>query len=191
MAIFLKMHSIRAFKHELDKFVLMPIYFLGVEKYKQLVYACIYRKMHLIDGLKANILVKNNIMALKDLMIDLANFITFISSCNVWIAIIARQRGQPLRKKLMADTTVFLPPNSKSLVSVMHGALLCNRDFFFQPMQQSHFTLFAHLISHDTRKMLVWNDFSNAILIPRNTNLVLSSKLYMRIVFKQFLIRKL
>lgn len=131
MAVPLKVRGIRASKHESDEFVSMPIYFLGVDEHKQPVYTCIHRAMHLIDSLKANLLVGNDIIAPKGIMIDLANSTTFITSCNVWIAITARQRGQPLRKKLMEDTTVSLPSNSESLVPIIHGALPCDRDFFF------------------------------------------------------------
>lgn len=131
MAVSLKVRGIEASKHESDKFVSMPIYILGVNKHKEPVYTCIYHEMHLIDGLKANMLVGNDIITPEGIMIDLANSTTFITSCNVRIAITARQRGQPLRKKLVADTTISLPPNSESLVRVMHSALPCNRDLFF------------------------------------------------------------
>ncbi len=91
MAVPLKVRGIGASKHESDEFVLMPIYFLTFDEHKQPVYARIYRKMHLIDGLKANMLVGNDIIALESIMIDLANPTAFITSCNVWIAITARQ----------------------------------------------------------------------------------------------------
>lgn len=116
-------------------------------------------------------LVENDIIAPEGIMIDLANSIAFITSCNVRITITARQRDQPVRKKLMADTTVSLPPNSKSLVPVMHGALLCKRNFFFHPVQKLHLTLFAHLIGHGTGKVLISNDYPNAVLIPRKYRL--------------------
>lgn len=38
-------------------------------------------------------------------------------------------------------------------------------------MQQPHLTLFAHLISHGTRKVLLRNDSPNAVLIPRKHRL--------------------
>lgn len=83
IVVFLKVHSIKTFKHKLDKFILMLIYFLRIDKYKQPVYACIYYKIHLIDSLKANMLVKNDIIMLEGIIINLANFIIFISSCNI------------------------------------------------------------------------------------------------------------
>lgn len=131
MLVFLKVRGIRASKHELDKFLLISIDFLGFDEHKQPVYARIYREMHLVDGLKANILVENDIIAPEDIMIDLANSTTFITSYNVRIAITARQKGQPLRKKSMADIMVSLLPNSEYLIPVIHGTLPCNRDFFF------------------------------------------------------------
>ncbi len=129
MAVPLKVRSIRASKHESDECVSMPIYFLGVDEHKQPVYARNYREMHLLNALKANILVGNDIIAPEDIMIDLANSTAFIISCKVRIAIKAGQRGQPLRKKVMADTTTSLIPNSESLVPVAHDTLPGDRDF--------------------------------------------------------------
>lgn len=83
MAVPLKLRSIRTSKHESDKFVSMSIYFLEVDKHKQLVYTYIYCKMYLVDSLKANILVENNIIVLEGIMIDLANFTIFITSYNI------------------------------------------------------------------------------------------------------------
>ena len=131
-AVPLKVRNIRASKHESDEFVSMPICFLGVNKHKQPVYTRIDREIHLVDGLKANMLLGNDTIVLESIMINLANSTTFTTSCNVQIAIKARQRGQPLRKKLMADTTIFLLSNFESLVLVTHGTSLGNRDFFFQ-----------------------------------------------------------
>ena len=171
MAVLLKVRGIGASKHEIDEFVSMPIYFLGVDEHKPPVYARIYRQMHLVEGLKAKMLVKNNIIAPEGIMIDLANSTAFITSCNVRIAITARQRGHSLRKKLMADTTISLPSNSESLIPVTTGTLPSDCDFFFQPVQQPHFTFFAHLINNDTKKVLVRNDFPNAVLILKEHRL--------------------
>lgn len=109
----------------------MPINFFEADEHKQPLYSCIHRQMYLIGGLKANMLVKNNINGPKSIMIDLANFTAFIINYNIWIVITDRQKGQLLKKKLMADTIVFLPPNFQSLVLVLHSALPSNRDFFF------------------------------------------------------------
>lgn len=93
MAVLLKVGDIGAFKYESDEFCLITIYFLGVDKHKQPEYTCIHHDMHLVDGLKANMLIRNNIIVPESIMIDLVNSIAFISSWNVRIAIIARQRG--------------------------------------------------------------------------------------------------
>ncbi len=138
MAVLLKVRGIEASKHESDEFVSMPIHFLEVDEHKQQVYPRIYREMQFVDGLKASMLVENDIIAPECIMINFANSIAFITSCNVRIAITTRQQGQPLRKKLIADTTISLPPNSESLLPVAYGTLQGDSNFFFQLVQQSH-----------------------------------------------------
>ncbi len=87
--------------------------------------------MYFVDGLKVNILFGNDVITPEDIMIDLANSTMLITRCNVRLAITARQRGQLLRKMLMADITIFLPLNSESLVPVTHDTLPGDCDFFF------------------------------------------------------------
>lgn len=70
MAFPLKVHGIRASKPESNKFVSIPIYFLRIDKHKQLVYTCIYYKMYMFDNLKANMLMRNDIVVSKNIIID-------------------------------------------------------------------------------------------------------------------------
>lgn len=91
--------------------------------------------MDFVNSLKANMLVENDIIIPKGIIIDLANSTIFLTSCNIWIAITAKQKSQLLRKKPIANTTAFLSFNCRSLVLVIYGALLGNHNFFFQQVQ--------------------------------------------------------
>ncbi len=54
-------------------------------------------------------------------------------------------------------------------------------------MQQPHFVLFAHLISHDMKKVLVCNDSTNAVLISRRDSLGTVTKVIYKNYFQPVL----
>lgn len=83
MAVLLKVRRIGSTKHNSDDFVSVPLYFLGRDKNKQLVYAQIDRKLHLVDGLKADILIGNNIIGLQRISINIAKKTALVASCGV------------------------------------------------------------------------------------------------------------
>lgn len=184
MAVSLKMRGIGASKHELNEFILMPIYSLGVNKHKQPVYAWTHREIYLVDGLKANMLIENDIIMPEDIMIDLANTTAFITSCNIKIAITARQRGQPPKKKLMADTTVFLLSNSKSLVPVIYGTLSRNRDFL-SSRYSNHILLYLLIwLAMVREKSLFTITPQTPLWFIGSIDMISSPKLCMRIISK-------
>lgn len=81
MVTFLKVRGIEISKHELNKFISMFLYFPDIDLTNRPAYAHIHRKLYLVDGLKANLLVGNNILAMERVVIDLANKSAMISSC--------------------------------------------------------------------------------------------------------------
>ena len=116
MVTLLKVRGIKTSKHELDKFVSMFLYFSGINLTKRMAYAHIHREFYLVDGFKANLLVGNNILATKIVIIDLANKSAMISSCQVTISITASPRGRPVQTKLLIDRSLTIPPKSETLM---------------------------------------------------------------------------
>lgn len=77
----LKIRNISSSKHKLDKYIFILIYFSSINIINHFDYAHIYGKLYLIEGLKANLLVGNNILAIKKIFINLANKMAIISYC--------------------------------------------------------------------------------------------------------------
>lgn len=64
MPVLLKVKGISAFKHELEKFILTMVYILGFDGNGYKVYVSIICELHLVDGLKANMLVENDVLCI-------------------------------------------------------------------------------------------------------------------------------
>ena len=110
-------------------------------------------------------------MSPEGFIIDVKKRSVLIGSCGVTVPIDARQRGQFLTRRLLSSQETVVPPRSKAIVSFVPLPLPDNRDFLFHPNTQANLTLFTHLVDHKTSKVLVRNDFSRTIWVPRRHRL--------------------
>lgn len=99
----LKVRGIRTSKHESAQFAEVSLFFLGESDEGQRVYAFIRCELHLVEGLRANILIGNDILAPESFVLNVALDHALVESCRVKITIRARQRGQFLKKRLLAE----------------------------------------------------------------------------------------
>ena len=171
MPVPLKVRGIDASRYKWGEFALTALYMPGLDREGSEVYAFVQCELHLVDGLKANMLIKNNIFCSEGFTINLANVFAHILSCGMTIVISARNHSQFLRRNVLANTTIFIPPKSEAFIDVRQIPLPDSRDFLFQPFPQEHLTLYSHLLDHTSSRMLVRNDVDRAIQIPRSHRL--------------------
>ncbi len=162
----LKVRDIGASRHESWQFALRTLYIPGTDQKGRKVYTSITCELYLVDGLKANILVGNDVLCTEDFAINLYNSSALIHSCGVRININARQHSQFLRHKALANTSTIIPPHSEVLVAFQRIKLPDSRNFLFSPAPQQHLTLYSHLLNHTSNKVLVCNNAGHAIKIP-------------------------
>lgn len=132
MLVPLKVRGIGASRHKLEKFVLTALYIPGLDQRSTEVYACVKCKLHLVEGLKANILIGNNIFCTKSYTIKLASGFAHILSCRVTIVVSARSHSQFLKRNVLANATTFILTKSEALVGFWQIFLPDSCDFLFQ-----------------------------------------------------------
>lgn len=75
IALPLPVRGIGISKHETSEYITVPIYLLGVQdtgsKSESKALACIRRELHLVDNLRANILVGNDILGPEEIIINI------------------------------------------------------------------------------------------------------------------------
>lgn len=157
ISILLKVREIGASKHKSIQFVELFFFFPGENNKGQKVYVSLKCKLYLVKGLRANIFIRNNIFAPEGFIFELKLGHFFVGSCRVKITVRARQKGQFLRKKLLAKTDSVVPPRSEAMVPLHSILFPDNKDFLFHPVVQANLTLFAHFINHKTTKVLIKN----------------------------------
>ena len=133
MPLPLKVRGIGASRHKSEKFALTALYMPGLNKEGLEVYACVQCKLHLVNGLKANMLIGNDVLCIEGFTSNLANAFAHILSSEVTIVISARNHLQFLKRNVLANTTTFISPKSEAPVNIWQIPPPNFRDFLFQP----------------------------------------------------------
>lgn len=85
-----KVKGIGAFKYKSNEFFLTTFYILGFDWGSSEVYIYIKNELHLVEDLKPNILIGNDILYIKYFSINFTNLSTHILEFKVSIKIAAR-----------------------------------------------------------------------------------------------------
>ena len=156
--------------HQTAEYAIVPLYFQGTDSAGARVLAMTSpREIHIVDQLKANILIGMDIMVPEDIDIIVTRSIASIGSCKVEVPIEVKSVGKTVRLPVHAKQTTVVPPRSKARISV-HHASLPDRDFLFEPAD-SLLSLYAHLVDSSVPAVLAENDTDVPITVPRNHRL--------------------
>ena len=90
----LKMRGIESFKHCTKNYITISLYFLATNSKDKIILASITRELHIVNELRANVLIDTDIIESKEIVLDIAKQKTYIISCDATISINAKQRDQ-------------------------------------------------------------------------------------------------
>lgn len=166
MPVLLKIRGIEAFKHKSGHFALTTLCISSTDKKDHEVYMSITCELYLVDKLKANMLMRNDMLYTESFAVNLYNFSTLIHSFGIRININARQHSEFLRHKTLASVFTIISLHLEALVAFQRFKLLDSCNFLFSPAPQPHLILYSHFFDHTIPKVLVHNDASHAIKIP-------------------------
>ena len=157
-------------KHTTNKYVILSMYFADT-KNDTFANAVITREVHLIKGLKANLLIENDILSSK--MIDISNSTRsiYIDNCDVTISIIIKTNIRSQCRFVHALKAFMISSKSKCLISVHNIVSLSNRDFLFEFWETVNLFIYAHIFDFETSFILIRNDQNRVIKVSRNFRL--------------------
>lgn len=116
MPFLLKIRGISAMKHESKKFILIILYFLSLKQWGKEIHTYIRYKVYLVDGLKVNMLINNNLLGIKGFFINFGIFLSYIESCNIDAYISIKHSFCLLTRKVFINTTTIISPKSEILM---------------------------------------------------------------------------
>lgn len=156
-------------RHATDKYAVVPIYLSGTKDGKP-AKALIEREVHLVENLKANMIIGNDILGPEAIDILASSATAHIGSCGVTIPIAIKSRSSFQTRPVHATKTVVLPPHSEIQVPVHSIESLPDRDYLFEPAEVN-FSIYAHLLNPSTKAIIARNDSDKPIKISRNFRL--------------------
>ena len=166
MIISLKIRNIDATIHETNEYVRISVYFSNIKNDKQIL-AQITKKIHLVNDLKANLLIDNDFFESKDFTLNISNKKITIISCDVTIDLTIRQRGSYVRKNIHVAESIIILFETKFNVAVKFSVLI-DRDFLFESIKKANVTLFHHIVDVYFSEIMIRNDSFHVVKIPEN-----------------------
>ena len=86
----LKVRGVDTSKHETSEYVTIPIYLPGTDKNSSPILMYFRKELHIINSLRAKMIIGNNIIGPEGIIINLAHQKATIGSCDATISIISK-----------------------------------------------------------------------------------------------------
>ena len=117
----------------LEEYVRVSIYVPGMNDKGQRVKAHITAELHLVDNLKANMLIANDVIVPEQFVIRASCEQVVIGSCNV-IAPLKLKGPPPVTRKVKSAESLTIPAHTCQMIEVHYGDQIPDdRDYIFMP----------------------------------------------------------
>lgn len=177
MASSISVRGIGTTNHSTNEYVLLDIYIPGTDGR----IAHIQRELHIVEELRANVLIGIDIMGPEGITPDMRKKIPVIKSCDGISTplTITSQSNQRLRRPVLSQKETTIPPRTIATIPIKrHDDLPNDRDFLFEPrynnitkrLQQTG-SIYAHIVDANITHVQVHNSSNHPFVIPGNTRL--------------------
>lgn len=148
-----------------DQYAIATILLLRTSEEKP-ARAKIIKEIHLVDGLKANMLIGNDILGLEQISIMIPTKTAHIGNCYVTVPIDIKTRSAAQARSIHSKKVTLVPPLSEIEIPVHNFASLPDRDYLFESAETRNLSLYAHIIGTDTKTVIARNNCDTDIRIP-------------------------
>ena len=87
-----KIREIDSSQYETSKYVIILCYFSKIDEQENDVFACIRREVYIVNNLRVKMLIENDFIDFKKIIINVIKKKAYINNYKTFITIIARQR---------------------------------------------------------------------------------------------------
>lgn len=172
MASPLTVRGIGTDKHATADYAILDLVIPGTDQAGKPVEAVLTREAHIVEGLKAKMLVGVDVMGPEEIDIFMAKKTAHLGSCGVDVPIQVRPHTRnPVSRVVHVKSTVSIPPYSTAAIPIHHLQMPTSRDFLFEPSSAIDLSLYAHLVDANLDGVLARNDTPNWVQVPRNLRL--------------------
>lgn len=125
-------------------------------------------------------LVRNNIIGLKEILINIRNSSILIASCTITIPIDPKQRDHLIQCKVLSAITTAFSPYIKGFIPIHCLSLSDDRDFFFQPSPHLSLNMYSHLLEYINTKVIIQNNSNRHVKLLKKQKLDTISKVFFK-----------
>ena len=137
---------------------------------KKTVRACFRKEIHIVDDLKINMFIENDVMKSKDINVLSNKKIAYIKSCKIIVSVKIRSFEILIIKSVHLRKITLIFFHSKISMKINHLIVFNFRDFFkFDEINL--LIVYAHLVNAFTNEILFQNEFNRFIKVLRNYRL--------------------
>ena len=167
----INIRGIGSLKHVTDEYCLINLYVPSIVKGKPSL-AHLRREVHIVDDLKAKILMGVNILGPERILIDVGEEKLLIRSCDNLTADIKvkAKDNVKVRRHIRNQKKMVLLFNTMTRLSIelRTSTPLPNRDYLFE---LSYLGVYAYIVDANISFICVKNNTDSAIIIPRYAGL--------------------
>lgn len=170
----IKIKGIGARMHDSSNHVIIDLLLFETIK-NDIAIACLTAKFHLINNLKANVLVKINVMSSKDIILDCDKKSMSISTCNnIKVPMSVRKKGASINRSMRAviQTIISAEVAMTILIKLRRLELSKNRDYTFYSKETRLLGpkggFFTHVTDANLMAIQVQNISRRPYVMPKN-----------------------
>ena len=129
------------------------------------------REIHLINNFKINMLINNDVIESKKIIINSIKKQTFIINIDVIISIKVKSSKNNIQRSIHIRKTIIVLFHIEMMMFINDINLFESKSFLFESIDDVNFTLYVHLIDAFIFVVVVRNDYNQSIQISRNFRL--------------------
>ena len=152
--------------YEINKYIIYKIYLFD-EKNKNeriVIIKIISREIYLIDKLVVDILLRNDILVLKEINLLFLKENAYIDSCDINIFIEIYLKESLIRRVINLKKVFIISLYSNIIITIYYLNLL-DRNFLFKSRENSILFLYIKLINKNIKAILIKNNSNKLIKI--------------------------
>ena len=163
--ITIKIRKIKPVKYNVNEYVILQIYFAGKNKI-----ILIKKKLYLIDDLRTNIFIENNIIVLEKIVVNPTDSkIIFGKYKNIVILItVINKINEFIRRIIFSIKTVVVLAGAHAVIFIENIKndlnLFENRDLFFEPVSLNDLDVYAYIIDLNISEIYIKNNTNRDII---------------------------
>ena len=166
--IFLTVLDLKIIKHKINEYVLIFIYIHDKDDIiDERIKTCFIRKVHIIDDLKINIFIENDINDSKNIIVFIENRIAHINNYDVIISFEIKIIEVVIAKSIHLRKIIVILLKAKFSEKI-HHSIISNKKYFFESEKILNLIAYAHLINAFIKTILFRNEFNISMQVSRN-----------------------